>query len=203
MFWLFFLFLILKERADELSISVTPNQPKWCHHVWWTLKSASSCGLICSFVISICSGHFCHSSTSEMSALHRLLISSQLRCPPTRPFRCLLWGQASVWTLCDKVQTGVALHLWLTFGNFLPSACRISGAQPDWPSGSWSRLLSGPLFPVWSLCFDCQLLEESGCFQSFELLSSPHMWLGTELQGRVLVTSWFGLDDSVQILILS
>lgn len=89
MFWVFFLFLILKERADELSISVTPNQPKWCHHVWWTLKSASSCGLICSFVISICSGHFCHSSTSEMSALHRLLISRQLRCPPTRPFRCL------------------------------------------------------------------------------------------------------------------
>ena len=63
------------------------------------------------------------------------------------------WGEASInRPLCHKAQISGVLRWWLSFWKFLPSPHRISGAQPELPSGSWSPLLPRPFSP------DCSVL---------------------------------------------
>lgn len=73
--------------------------------------------------------------------------------------RCISKFQAS-WPHCHKAQIGGELQWWLTFCKFLPSPHTISGAQPKWPSSSWSPFfLPRPFAPISWL--GGQLQEES------------------------------------------
>lgn len=58
------------------------------------------------------------------------------------------WREPSVCVNILKLfWDGGVLQWWLTFRKLLPSAHRISAAQPQWPLSSWSRLLR--LWPRW------------------------------------------------------
>ena len=76
----------------------------------------------------------------------QLTIHFRARCFFASGLSCVFhWGEASLWPLCHKAQISEVLQRWLSFWKFLPSPHRISGAEPEWPSGSWSPLLPRPL----------------------------------------------------------
>lgn len=78
--------------------------------------------------------------------------------PPSRLSCVFLWGEVFVWPLCHKAQIGGV--------KFLLSSRRISGAQPQEPSGSRSPLLPRPFSTDRSVWLDSQLSEESWLFQT-------------------------------------
>ena len=126
---LYFYFFSEGEGCWVLYICNVQPAELWTQHLHVVLPGVSPFPFI---------RHFCHCSTCELSVVRRLFIICQSRCPLTccldRPRRALR---------CLPLRTGVRLDTlpqsserwrrWLTFWNFLPSARRISGAQPDWP----------------------------------------------------------------------
>ena len=93
----------------------------------------------------------------ELRLNSSIFATSDKRCCFSKsesPLRSLLQTprEASDWLFCHKIQTSGVLLWWFSFWKFLPSPHRIFGAQPEWPSGSWSTLLSRPLstnYSVW------------------------------------------------------
>ena len=60
---------------------------------------------------------------------------------------CLLLTRGFCLATLSQSPDRWSVEWWLSFWKFLPSPHRISGAHPEWPSGSWSSLLPRPFSP--------------------------------------------------------
>ena len=78
------------------------------------------------------------------------------------------WGEDSVWPCCRNAQIGGVLQVMVVLLEVSPH--RISGAQPEWSSGSWSPLLPRPFSPDSCLVpnfFHLSVMETTVLFGTF------------------------------------
>ena len=93
-----------------------------------------------------------HQTTESCFSQSLELLEMLFLQTPSRRSCAFHWGEPSIWPLCHEAQIGAVLQWWLSSLKFFLSPHRISGALPEWPSGSWSPLLPRPFsrdFSVW------------------------------------------------------